>query len=176
MEEGEILLFISPLSSTVKQELRTELENASWSSVRSKRYALLCFVIHPVPSSWIKSVLLAGTQGHPLLATIVLLSHKPSSKTELCLEVLKCLPSQALLWLLPCCGLSAVVCSSFQYSFSDFACPQEPLAYCCIALLLHNCNISTVNSGVVGWFIFIWQYILFLKLYLPDNSQHLLIN
>lgn len=112
--------------------------------------ALSCFVIYPVPSSWIKSVLLAGTQDHPLLAAIVLLSHKPSSKIELCLEVLKCLSSQALLWLLPCCGLYAVVCSSFQYSFSDFACPQELSAYCCIALLLHNCNISTVNSGVVG--------------------------
>lgn len=46
MEGREILLFTSPLSSTVKQELRTELENSSWPSVRSKRYysVMLC---HP---------------------------------------------------------------------------------------------------------------------------------
>lgn len=151
MEGREILLFIFPLSSTVKQELRTELENASWPSVRSKRYysVVLC---HPSCS-----FLLAGTQDRPLLAAIVLLSHKPSSTIELCLEVLKCLPSQELLWLLPCCGLYAVLCSSFQYSFSDFACPQESPAFCCIAFLLRNCNISTVNSGVVYFYLAIYS-------------------
>lgn len=53
MEGREILLFIFPLSSTVKQELRTELENTSWPSVMSKRYYSVmlchpscCFLLH----------------------------------------------------------------------------------------------------------------------------------